>query len=92
MSDENQPGFDTRRLVQAVEKLPAAAIDDLPFGVIRLDPEGRVVFYNAAERRFSGYRGMALGRSFFGEVAPCMDNDEFRGRIAAEIEIQAISD
>lgn len=83
MSDENQPSFDTRRLAQAVERLPPAAIDALPFGVIRLDPEGRVAFYNAAERRFSGYRGMALGQSFFGEVAPCMDNDEFRGRIDA---------
>lgn len=83
MSDQDLPSFETPRLARAVERLPPTIIDKLPFGVIRLDPMGQVTFYNTTERRLSGYRGAAIGQSFFGEIAPCMDNDEFRGRIDA---------
>lgn len=83
MPNQDLPGFDTPRLARAIEQLPATAIDTLPFGVIRLDAEGRVTLYNATERRLSGYQGTVLGESFFGVIAPCMDNEEFRGRIDA---------
>lgn len=75
------PDFDEPRLAEAVERLPPGRVDDLPFGVIRLDPGGAVAFYSGTERRLSGLRRDALGRDFFAEIAPCMDNDEFRGRI-----------
>lgn len=65
----------------AVERLPPKAIDTLPFGAIRLDAPGNVTFFSATERRLSGLRREALGRSFFTDIAPCMDNPEFRGRI-----------
>ena len=81
MSVQDLPGFETPRLARAVERLPATAIDMLPFGVIRLDAAGRVTLYNATERRLSGYRGAVLGESFFDAIAPCMDKEEFRGRI-----------
>jgi photoactive yellow protein len=83
MPHQDLPSFDTPRLARAVERLLSPAIDRLPFGAIRLDPEGRVTFYSATERRLSGYHGVGLGQSFFAEMAPCMDNDEFRGRIDA---------
>lgn len=83
MSHQDLPSFDAPRLARAVERLPSTDIDRLPFGAIRLDAEGRVTFYSATERRLSGYRGAGLGQSFFNEIAPCMDNDEFRGRIDA---------
>lgn len=81
MPDEPAPGFDEPRLAEAVERLSPEAIDALPFGAIRLDAEGRVTFFSATERRQSGLRREALGRLFFAEIAPCMDTDEFRGRI-----------
>lgn len=81
MSDNNAPSFDTPRLAEAVERLSPETIDTLPFGAIRLNAAGTVTFYSAAERRFSGLRREALGRSFFADIAPCMDNAEFRGRI-----------
>jgi photoactive yellow protein len=81
MTDEALPDFDTPRLAEAVERLPPTMIDALPFGPIRLDAEGRVTYYSASERRQSGLRREALGRNFFLEIAPCMDNEEFRGRI-----------
>ncbi|WP_431268694.1 hypothetical protein [Dankookia sp. P2] len=81
MSQDDLPSFDTPQLARAVEQVPSTAIDLLPFGVIKLDAEGRVTLYSATERRLSGYRGAGLGQFFFDEVAPCMDNDEFRGWI-----------
>lgn len=81
MPDGRTPTFDEPRLAEAVERLPPAAIDALPFGAIRLDAEGAVTFYSASERRQSGLRREALGRIFFVDIAPCMDNPDFRGRI-----------
>ena len=73
--------FDAPHLAAAVEKLPVEAVNALPFGAIRLDAEGRVRFYSEAERRLSGFWEAAEGRSFFTEIAPCMNNPRFKGRI-----------
>ena len=59
-------------------------IDQLPFGVIRLDEEGRVTLHSKREKELSGFGGRAvLGRDFFAQIAPCMNNPRFRGRIDA---------
>lgn len=76
------PDFDEAELARAVEALPSDALDSLPFGALRLDAEGIVRVYNLAERRLSGSgQRPRLGLAFFAEVAPCMNNDAFRGRI-----------
>ncbi len=73
--------FDEPRLAAAVESLAAHEVDQLSFGAIHLDPDGRVVSFNAAERRLSGYTKPAIGLEFFVDIAPCMNNPDFRGRI-----------
>ena len=76
------PSFDTAKLAEAVEALEPEQIDDLPFGVIGLDPDGRVRFYSRTEARLSGYKGRPSdGQLFFVDVAPCMNNGYFRDRI-----------
>jgi photoactive yellow protein len=76
------PDFDESDLARAVEALPPAALDALPFGVIRLDADGIVQIYNGAERHLSGSGDRPrLGLPFFAEVAPCMNMPSFRGRI-----------
>ncbi len=76
--------FDTPRLAQAIERLTLDEVDALPYGAIRLNAEGRVTFYSKAEARLSGYGTRpAIGKVFFSEIAPCMDNDDFLGRIEA---------
>ena len=77
----NRPDFRDPNLASTIEQLPQEAVHALPFGAIRLDQQGQVVFYSDAERRLSGYKDDAIGRSFFAEVAPCMDNPDFRGRM-----------
>ena len=72
---------DMPQLAEVVEKLTNEQVHALPFGVIRLDAAGNVVFYSDAERAQSGYRKEALSRHFFLDVAPCLNNAKYRGRI-----------
>jgi photoactive yellow protein len=69
------------------EKLLAMSseeFDRLPFGAIKLDAEGRVVAYNAAEAVLARRTQQAtLGRRFFEEIAPCTNTAGFRGRLDA---------
>jgi len=76
------PDFNDPALARAVEQLTPDQIDDLPFGVIRLDASGVVTLFNRTEAVESGYKSRpSLGHDFFLEVAPCMGQPEFRGRI-----------
>ena len=76
------PAFSTPDLAKAVEDLTLPELDQLPFGVIGLDPRGVVRVYNKAEATFSGYGNRpSRGMDFFTDVAPCMNNDHFKGRI-----------
>ena len=61
--------------------LDADAIDDLPFGAIRLSAEGIILGYNRFESRLSGLEpARVIGKNFFTEVAPCTNVQEFAGR------------
>ena len=77
------PDFAHPALASLVAALPPGAIDDLPFGAIRLDPAGLVVVFNRTEARLSGYGDRpAIGLDFFAEIAPCTNQHGFRGRLA----------
>jgi len=79
---DSLPAFETKNLAEALEGLTAEKIDQLPFGVIGIDPEGIVRVYNKTEARQSGYGSrLAHGKAFFIDVAPCMNNNHFKGRI-----------
>jgi photoactive yellow protein len=76
------PAFDTPKLAEAVEKLTPEQLDMLPFGVIGLDAQNMVRVYNKTEAQLSGYDArIARGKLFFTDVAPCMNNGYFKGRI-----------
>lgn len=82
MNDAPEVDFDMPDLARTVERLQPSEVDALPFGAIRLDARGDVTFYSAAEARLSGYGARpALGRSFFSDIAPCMNTKDFHGRI-----------
>jgi photoactive yellow protein len=76
------PHFGTHNLAERVEVLSEEELDRLPFGVIGLDPQGAVRVYNKTEAELSGYGSRpSVGKSFFVDMAPCMDNGYFKGRI-----------
>ena len=64
-----------------LSKLTAAEIDALPFGYIALAPDGTIRKYNRYEADLARKNPReVLGRSFFREVAPCTQVQEFEGR------------
>ena len=74
------PDFDTPPLARAAEALESEQTDMLPFGVIGLDADGVVHVFNKAEATLSGYGDRpSMGQVFFVDVAPCMNNGDFKG-------------
>jgi photoactive yellow protein len=56
-------------------------LNDVQFGIIKVDDEGVVEFFNRYESELSGVDpDDAVGRNFFTQVAPCTNNRLFRGR------------
>ncbi|MCP3144026.1 PAS domain-containing protein [Pyxidicoccus xibeiensis] len=69
---------------ERLRAMSAEEFDRLPFGAIKLDGEGRVVAYNAAEAAVARRTAQAtVGRRFFEEIAPCTNVAAFRGRLDA---------
>lgn len=78
------PPRDVRSLgpkdLSRLRRMSAKRLDALPFGVIRLDGEGRIVAYNAYEATAAGEEaGEVLGRRFTA-VAPCVRVKAFASR------------
>lgn len=63
-----------------VNRVDETQLDTLPYGLVVLDRDGRVLFYNETESRLTGFsRNRVLGKNFFGEVAPCTAVKDFEG-------------
>ena len=77
----------TRRIPQSLPVMTRAEIDALDFGVVQLDDQGHVILYNEWESRFSGFSvDRVQGRSFFGKIAPCTNNDIIYGAFKRGVE------
>ena len=69
------------RSVDRVTELDLVSADALPFGLVVLDSDARVVVYNRPEAELSGLDQEAvMGSSFFRDVAPCTAVENFQGR------------
>ena len=67
---------------ERLDDLDDEALDELPYGVVGLDVDGRITRYNLAEARLARLdRQAVLGESFFVRVAPCTATDAFQGRV-----------
>ena len=76
---------------ETLDTLDEAALDALPFGVVGLDGENVVELYNTHEVRSSGLsRSRVVGRHFFFDVAPCMNNYLVAQRFDDEAELDVI--
>lgn len=82
--------FTQHDLIGVLDAAAHEELDQLSFGVIKLDPSGRVLAYNLPESSATGLsRERVLGRHFFTEVGPCMNNALVAGRFALESELDA---
>lgn len=76
-----QAAFYNDALAERLRNASDETLHQAAFGIIQLDEQGIVTFYNRFEQRFSGRPAEAtLGRSFFEEVAPCTRSRFFLGR------------
>ncbi|MEM9194220.1 MAG: PAS domain-containing protein, partial [Myxococcota bacterium] len=74
---EDQADFDAGQ----VRRLDEASLDALPYGLVVVDSEGRVLLFNDTESRFVGLsRTKVVGRNFFRDIAPCTRVQQFEGR------------
>lgn len=73
--------FGSADVAKAIGKMDAKGFDQLAFGAIKLDGEGKVLSYNAAEGAITGRDPKSvLGKNFFKDVAPCTSTPEFLGK------------
>jgi photoactive yellow protein len=80
-SQETSLPFDDDATGERLKELPPDALNDLGFGVIEVDDDGVVQFFNRYESEMSGVAPeTAVGKNFFTEVAPCSNNRLFVGR------------
>ena len=66
--------FDAPDIAAQAERASLFELDHLPFGVIRLDREGTVQFYNSTEARLSGYGDIPIGKNLFA-ISDCLGSD-----------------
>ena len=69
------------RSIAPESRVDFATLDLLPDGIVIVDREGTILYYNAREEQIAGRRREDVtGHSFFTEVAPCTKVAEFYGR------------
>ena len=82
--------FDDAGLLAALEAAAPETLDALPFGVIGVDQDGTVEIYNAFEAQAAGLsQERVLGKHFFFDVAPCMNNFMVAERLEEQAPLDA---
>jgi photoactive yellow protein len=85
MNEFSEPG-----LIDKLELLGDTELDALDFGVIKMDPDGRIVAYNRYESEAAGLsRERVLTRNFFTQIGPCTNNALIAGRFHGVAELDA---
>jgi photoactive yellow protein len=80
-TEEASLSFDDDGVGERLRHASEEELNEASFGIIRLDDEGVVEFYNRYESELSGIDpSEAVGRNFFTELAPCSNNQLFQGR------------
>ena len=71
----------TLQELENITRMDESQLDELPFGAIRLDKQGKVLSYNMTESKLTGRDPKrVIGRNFFTDVAPCTNVQGFAGR------------
>ena len=78
--------FESPDLVKQIERLSPEQVDQLHFGVVRLNAVGNVESFSKREQQMSGWsKQTPIGLDFFSQVAPCMAGPGFKGAIDAAV-------
>ena len=82
----------SRMLVPFLDRLTVEELNAIPYGVVQLDLDGRVLSYNRAEAENVALIPRPLGLHYFFEVAPSANVPEFYGRFLAGVAEQRLDD
>ena len=79
--------FGSDDIENVMSTLGEGQLDDLAFGAVQLDANGKILSYNAAESEITGRSADdVIGKDFFNEVAPCTNTEEFYGKFKAGVD------
>ena len=79
-------------LARSLPALSREALDELDFGVVKVDREGDIEIYNRYEQELGQLTEADVrGKNFFGEVAVCTNNALFRGLFKAGIAANSLN-
>lgn len=85
--------FNDEDILQGLDRCAPSGFDDLPFGVIKMALDGTTIAYSASESRRSGLSiEKVVGKNFFLDVAPCMNNYLVAQRLLDECPLDATID
>ncbi|MCR9141956.1 MAG: PAS domain-containing protein [bacterium] len=77
---ESASNFVPESVRTGVASMSADELNALDFGVVRVDNQGKILFYNKYESELAGIApAEAEGKNFFYDVAPCTNNRLFLG-------------
>ena len=80
MKPLEQVKFGKSDIENVIGKMSSKQIDNLAFGAIELDADGKVLKFNAMEGSLTGREPRAvIGKNFFRDVAPCTSTPAFEG-------------
>lgn len=73
--------FGSNDIENKLASMDKGQLDDVAFGAIQLDANGKIIQYNAAEGDITGRDPQTVvGKNFFTDVAPCTNSKEFKGK------------
>ncbi len=73
--------FGSKDIENALASMETDDLDNLPFGAIQLDGQGKIIKYNQTEGEICNRDPKeVLGRNFFTDVAPCTNTRGFKGK------------
>ena len=80
MKQLEQVKFGKSDIENVISRMSKTQIDNLAFGAIQLDSDGRIMTFNLAEGAMTGVdAGTVIGKNFFRDVAPCTSTPAFEG-------------
>lgn len=85
--------FEQETLISTIANASKEELDEMSFGVIRIDETGVVQRYNLFESKLAGLRAQnVIGSLLFTNVAPCMNNFMVAQRFEDALETGATLD
>ena len=75
-----------------LDTMPSQQLDELPYGIIKLDEAGTILEYNMTEAAITGREpNDVIGKNFFSEVAPCTKTPAFYGKFEEGLQKQFLN-